>query len=75
MPPSTEPAVYRMPELVRLLGVSKTTVYRWTREGLLPPSVRLSDRVTVWPPPHRRRVDARTRPQVTRQAPGSTPGA
>lgn len=38
----------RLPTLVKLLGVSKTTIYKEIREGRFPRHVRLSPRVSAW---------------------------
>ena len=38
----------RLPILVKLLGVSKTTIYKEIREGRFPKHVRLSPRVSAW---------------------------
>ena len=38
----------RMPALVKLLGISKTTIYKEIREGRFPKQVRLSSRVSAW---------------------------
>lgn len=31
-----------------LIGVGKTTLWRWVKEGVFPQPIRLSDGVTVW---------------------------
>lgn len=38
----------RLPILVKLLGVSKTTIYKEIREGRFPKQVRISPRVSAW---------------------------
>lgn len=38
----------RLPVLVKLLGVSKTTIYKEIREGRFPQHVRISPRVSAW---------------------------
>lgn len=38
----------RLPEVLRRVGVSKSTLYRMIREGAFPGGRRLSHRVTVW---------------------------
>jgi prophage regulatory protein len=38
----------RMPEIVRLTGLSPRTIYRRIREGSFPPGKRISHRVAVW---------------------------
>lgn len=44
----TDPIV-RPSELREELGTSKTTIWRWTRDGYLPKPVRLGKRNTGWP--------------------------
>ena len=38
----------RLPELVRTIGVSRATIYRYVDSGRLPPPVRLSTRCVAW---------------------------
>jgi predicted DNA-binding transcriptional regulator AlpA len=38
----------RLPILTKLLGVSKTTIYKEIREGRFPKQIRLSPRVSAW---------------------------
>lgn len=38
----------RASALADILGVSKSTIWRWRAEGKLPDPFRLSSRVTVW---------------------------
>ncbi|WP_420538678.1 helix-turn-helix transcriptional regulator [Mailhella massiliensis] len=38
----------RASALADILGVSKSTIWRWRTEGRLPDPFRLSNRVTVW---------------------------
>ena len=38
----------RASDLAAILGVSKSTIWRWRAEGKLPDPFRLSSRVTVW---------------------------
>lgn len=40
--------VYRIKELIKLLGVSKETIYFWIRKNRFPKPVKLSPRVSVW---------------------------
>lgn len=40
-------AYVRLPVITALIGVSRATVWRWTREGNLPKSIRISG-VTLW---------------------------
>lgn len=45
---NTQGEYLRAGGLARLLGVSRNTIWRWTREGRLPPSIKLAGHVTVW---------------------------
>ncbi len=38
----------RLPKVAELLGVSKSTVWMYAREGKLPKATKLSPRVSVW---------------------------
>ncbi len=38
----------RLPELVRTIGVSRATIYRYVDNGRLPPPVKLSTRCIAW---------------------------
>ncbi|RME06876.1 MAG: AlpA family phage regulatory protein [Bacteroidetes bacterium] len=38
----------RPAQLAELLGVSRSTIWRWVSEGRLPKPLKLSRRVTVW---------------------------
>jgi prophage regulatory protein len=38
----------RLPEVVRTLGVSRATIYRYVDSGRLPPPVKLSTRCIAW---------------------------
>lgn len=40
--------IYRPAELIRLLGIPRTTLYRWVRQGDFPKPVKLGDRATGW---------------------------
>ena len=40
-------AYVRLPVVTALVGISRATVWRWTRQGNLPQSVRISG-VTLW---------------------------
>ena len=42
--PTSEIEIIRTGELARQLGVSKVTIWRWTRDGILPPSRKLGTR-------------------------------
>jgi prophage regulatory protein len=38
----------RLPEVVRTIGVSRATIYRYVDSGRLPPPVKLSARCIAW---------------------------
>lgn len=38
----------RLPEVMELTGVKKSTVWAWVKSGRLPAPFKLSSRVTVW---------------------------
>lgn len=38
----------RLPKVAELLGVSKSTVWMYAREGKIPKGKKMSPRVTVW---------------------------
>ena len=38
----------RLPQVAELLGVGKSTVWLYAREGKLPKATKLSPRVSVW---------------------------
>ena len=38
----------RVKEVSELVGIGKSTVWAWVKEGKFPKPVKLSDRVTVW---------------------------
>ena len=38
----------RLPQVCSLVGVKKTTVWAWVKDGRLPKPVKLSPRVTAW---------------------------
>lgn len=40
--------IIRPQMLMRMLGVSRSTLWRWEQQGLLPPKVTLSERVVGW---------------------------
>ena len=61
MPPSPSPhsapstaigiaseRLLRLPELIRTIGVSRATIYRYIDSGRLPPPVKLSTRCIAW---------------------------
>ena len=50
LPPSLQSGdrLLRLNELTRMLGVSRSTVYRYLAAGRLPPPVHLSSRCIAW---------------------------
>lgn len=40
--------ILRTPELTKLLGVSRSTLWRWERKGVLPPKRRIGPNVAGW---------------------------
>ena len=38
----------RLPEVMRITGLAKSTVWLWVKQGKLPAPKKLSSRVTVW---------------------------
>ncbi len=49
-PPSNSVSerLLRLPELIRLIGISRATIYRYIGNGRLPPPVKLSTRCVAW---------------------------
>ncbi len=45
---SANDRLLRLPELVRTIGVSRATIYRYIDSGRLPPPVKLSTRCIAW---------------------------
>lgn len=42
------PAYLRDVDVAALFGISRITVWRWARDGLLPPPVKLGPHTTRW---------------------------
>lgn len=38
----------RIPQVMELTGLAKSTVWLWVKQGKLPSPIKLSTRVTVW---------------------------
>jgi prophage regulatory protein len=45
---SASERLLRLPELIRLIGISRATIYRYINSGRLPPPVKLSTRCIAW---------------------------
>ena len=43
------PAFFRMPDVIRITALSRTTVYRRIADGKFPPPVHLGGRACGWP--------------------------
>jgi prophage regulatory protein len=41
-------AIYRQPEVLFLLGVSKTTLWRMVNDGKFPPPLKIGQRANGW---------------------------
>ena len=41
-------AIFRLPAVVELIGVSRATIWRWVAENLFPAPVRLGPRAVGW---------------------------
>lgn len=63
-----QPAFYREPDILALVGCSKATLWRWRRDGLFPPPVELGPNSLAW---RREDVEAwiASRPAVTPESP------
>jgi predicted DNA-binding transcriptional regulator AlpA len=48
--PPTNQTWLRDSDLAARFGVSRSTIWRWARQGRLPPPHRLGPRTTRWPP-------------------------
>jgi prophage regulatory protein len=47
-PMSATQSLIRLPEVKRLTGLSRSTIYRLERDGRFVPRVRLGERATAW---------------------------
>ena len=45
---AVRPAILRLPEVMRLTGLGRSTIYRLLAAGQFPPPVRLSERAVGW---------------------------
>jgi len=41
-------SLYRVSEVSKILSVSQSTIWRWTKAGLFPKPKKIGGRVTVW---------------------------
>ncbi len=48
MPPEMLGKVLRSPAAARMLGISRTTLWRYEKEGRIPPALKLSERAKGW---------------------------
>ena len=44
----SRPHFLRISEVIRRVGVSRPTIYRWMREGTFPKQIQLGSRSVVW---------------------------
>lgn len=40
--------LYRITKVVERIGVSKSTIWQWVKEGKFPNPIKLSPKITVW---------------------------
>jgi prophage regulatory protein len=45
---TTEGRLLRLPEVLGLVPIRRSTLYRWVQEGKFPPPVRLGERAIAW---------------------------
>jgi predicted DNA-binding transcriptional regulator AlpA len=43
-------AVYQSADIMKMLGISRATVWRWVKNGTLPKPVKFGTRLNVWKP-------------------------
>ena len=50
MPPGNraQPRFLRLPEVLKLVGVTRSTLYRWMDAGTFPKQIQLASRTVVW---------------------------
>ena len=46
--PSSQDALLRLPEVLRLIPVGRSTWWRWVAEGNAPKGIKLGPRTTAW---------------------------
>lgn len=44
----SDDSILRTNDLLAMLGVSRSTLFRWVRAGLLPPGIKLGQRAVGW---------------------------
>ncbi len=45
---TTPDCFLKKPSVIKLCGLSSTTIHRWMKEGKFPQSIRLTEKTTVW---------------------------
>lgn len=40
--------LYRLPQVIEVTGLGRSSIYRLAKEGRFPPSVRIGDRAVAW---------------------------
>lgn len=40
--------LYRLPDVIRITGLGRSSIYRLAKEGRFPPSIRIGDRAVAW---------------------------
>ena len=48
MPKSIAHRFIRLPEVAKMVGVSKGTIYNWMHKGTFPQSISLGPQIVVW---------------------------
>ena len=48
MPKSIAHRFLRLPEVAKMIGVSKGTIYNWMNDGTFPKSISLGPQIVVW---------------------------
>lgn len=43
-----EERLIRLPEVMRLIGIQRSTVWAWVKQGRLPKARKLSSKLSVW---------------------------
>lgn len=48
MEQTTAPRILRLPEVLKIIGASRSTVYTWIARGQFPAPIQLSSRMVGW---------------------------